>query len=72
LKSSPDAIFWSFIEQKYILPEIVELKMGNFVLDIGGLFGETSCWFSKYLGEEVRVFCFEPVSENYRVLLENF
>ena len=72
LKSTPDVVFGSFIAEQYRLPGIVEPEKGDWVLDIGGLFGETSFWFSKYVGEEGRVFCFEPVLENYRVLLENF
>jgi FkbM family methyltransferase len=71
LKSTPDVVFGSFIAEQYRLPGIVEPEKGDWVLDIGSLFGETSFWFSKYVGEEGRVFCFEPVSENYGVLLEN-
>ncbi|MDI6868652.1 MAG: FkbM family methyltransferase [Coprothermobacterota bacterium] len=71
LKSTPGAIFGSFISEQYRFPGIVEPEKGDWVLDIGGLFGETSFWFSKYVGEEGRVFCFEPVPENYCVLLEN-
>jgi FkbM family methyltransferase len=71
LKSTPDVVFGSFIAEQYRLPGIVEPEKGDWVLDIGGLFGETSFWFSKYVGEEGRVFCFEPVPENYGVLLEN-
>lgn len=71
LKSTPDVLFGSFIAEQYRLLGIAEPEKGDWVLDIGGLFGETSLWFSKYVGEEGRVFCFEPVLENYRVLLEN-
>ncbi|MCR4432903.1 MAG: FkbM family methyltransferase [Caldiserica bacterium] len=71
LKSTPDVLFGSFIAEQYRLPGIAEPEKGDWVLDIGGLFGETSFYFSKYVGEEGQVFCFEPVSENYRVLLEN-
>jgi len=71
LKSTPDVVFGSFIGEQYRLPEIVEPEMGNCVLDIGGLFGETSFWFSNLVGDQGRIFCFEPVPENYRVLLEN-
>jgi len=71
LKSTPDVVFGSFIAEQYRLPGIVEPEKGDWVLDIGGLFGEISFWFNKYVGEEGRVFCFEPVLENYRVLLEN-
>lgn len=71
LKSTPGAVFGSFIAEQYRLPGIAEPEKGDWVLDIGGLFGETSLWFSKYVGEEGRVFCFEPVLENYRILLEN-
>jgi len=71
VKSTPDVVFGSFIAEQYRLSGIVEPEKGDWVLDIGGLFGETSFWLSKYVGEEGRVFCFEPVLENYRVLLEN-
>ena len=71
LKPASEAIFASFRVEQYRLPEIVEPEQGDWVLDLGGFFGETAFWFSKRVGEMGKVFCFEPVSENYRVLEEN-
>jgi len=71
LKSAPGIVFGCFNIEPYRLPGIAEPKEGDWVLDLGGLYGETSLWYSKYVGKNGRVFCFEPVQENYRVLLEN-
>jgi len=71
LKSPPQNLFCSFISQQYRLPGLVEPKQGDWVFDIGGCFGETSFWFSRLVGENGKIFCFEPVPENYKVLEEN-
>jgi len=71
LKSTLENLFCSFIFQQYRLPELVEPKAGDYVFDIGGCYGETSFWFSKSVGRTGKVFCFEPLLENYKILEEN-
>lgn len=71
LKSDPGILFFSFIAEQYKLPGLVEPEPGDYVFDLGGCFGETAFWFSRLVGETGRVFCFEPVPENYQILEEN-
>lgn len=71
LKSDPGVLFLSFTAEQYRLPGLVEPEQGDWIFDIGGCFGETSFWFSKRVGKTGKVFCFEPVLRNYRVLEEN-
>jgi FkbM family methyltransferase len=44
------------------------LKEGDFVFDIGANIGQSACRFSKYVKQSGRVFSFEPVSNNYKLL----
>jgi FkbM family methyltransferase len=71
LKSAAYTLFTSFRIEQYRLPGLVEPEAGDWVLDIGGLYGETAFWFSKQVGPTGKVFCFEPVSDNFKILLEN-
>jgi len=43
---------------------------GKNVLDIGGLYGETSVFFAKG-GNANRVFVYEPIRQNYELIIEN-
>ncbi len=47
------------------------LKKGNIVLDIGAHWGGFSVCFANLVGEEGKVYSFEPSSRNYRILNKN-
>ncbi len=47
LQSAAYALFASFRVEPYRLLGLVEPETGDWVLDIGGLYGETAFWFSK-------------------------
>jgi FkbM family methyltransferase len=55
-------------EDKFI-PKI--LKKGDIVLDIGAHWGGFSVCFANLVGNEGKVFSFEPSSKNYRILRKN-
>ena len=44
---------------------------GDIVLDIGAYRGDTAAFFRKYVGENGRVFAFEPDETNFQFLVEN-
>jgi FkbM family methyltransferase len=50
---------------------IKHLKLGNNVLDIGGNIGYYTLIASKLIGEQGKVFTFEPEPQNFRLLKEN-
>ncbi|MHB1657603.1 MAG: FkbM family methyltransferase [Burkholderiales bacterium] len=60
-----------FIIQQYSYYDIIKPEKGDIVIDGGGYLGDTALWFSKYIGEEGKVFCFEPFDSNFSVLIEN-
>jgi transketolase len=53
-------------KMKYISPE-----KGDTVLDIGAYKGDTALFFAHHVGETGRVYAFEPVKSNLKVLKEN-
>jgi len=71
IKTEIDLLTEAFLIEQYRLPGIVEPQKGDFVLDIGAGFGETSLWFSKYVSEVGKVFTFEPSGYNFKILEEN-
>ncbi len=48
-----------------------KLRPGMVVWDVGSNCGQLALFFSRMAGESGRVFCFEPVPENYARLVEN-
>ena len=44
------------------------LKLGDTAIDIGAHKGAYTYWMSKYVGNEGRVFSFEPQREIYEIL----
>jgi FkbM family methyltransferase len=48
----------------------VKPSSGDVIIDAGACFGDTALWFSKYIGNG-RVYAFEPMEENFKILKEN-
>jgi FkbM family methyltransferase len=46
-------------------------KAGDVVFDVGAHCGVSTYWFSKMVGDQGRVVCFEPDPVNYALLLRN-
>jgi len=65
------ALYNSFVLKQYAYKEIVFPKKGDYVIDMGACYGETSLWFSNIVGSSGCVWAFEPDDENYRILDEN-
>lgn len=60
-------IYDTWIREQYLLRGICEPNKGDVVFSIGAFYGETSIWFSKYVGKEGTVYAFEALGENARV-----
>ncbi|PMP70800.1 MAG: hypothetical protein C0176_00285 [Mesoaciditoga sp.] len=61
----------TFLIEQYRIPNTVEPSNGDIVLDVGVYVGDTSFWFRKYVGENGKVYAFEPSSYNFKILEEN-
>ena len=57
-----------FIIEAYKYKNIIIPKPGEYVLDIGASVGDTAIWFVKYMGEDGKIFAFEPNPNAYRIL----
>ncbi len=53
-------------EMKYLKPE-----RGDVIFDVGGYKGDTAIFFASRVGEEGRVFSFEPITANFNHFNEN-
>ncbi len=49
-----------------------KIEKGDFVIDAGGCWGDTSLIFSSIVGDEGKIFTFEFFDDNLNVLKENF
>lgn len=58
----------ALLEETFIFPEyfhsVVNLKIGDVVLDLGANIGTTSLLFSSLVGNEGKIFSFEPVTND--------
>jgi len=48
----------------------VKPSSGDIIIDAGACLGDTSLWFSKYIGDGI-VYAFEPLEDNFKILKEN-
>jgi len=71
LKNEKGLLVSAFFIEQYRLPNLVEPKSGDIILDIGACFGDTAFWFRKYVGDEGKIYAFEPVNYNLDILKEN-
>ncbi|MDR1946245.1 MAG: FkbM family methyltransferase [Desulfovibrio sp.] len=49
-----------WLREQYRLPGKCEVTEGDVVFDVGGCFGETAIYFSRFCGDAGKVFSFEP------------
>lgn len=56
--------------EQYRYSDIVEPVKGDVVIDAGAYNGDTAFWFLKYIGEEGKVYSFEPVNSNFDIINE--
>ena len=61
----------TFMINQYKYYDIIKPEKDDIVIDGGGYVGDTALWFSKHIGEDGKVFCFEPFDSNFAVLMEN-
>ncbi|MCD6569129.1 MAG: FkbM family methyltransferase [Deltaproteobacteria bacterium] len=60
---------WVF--NQYKIEQKVEPVSGDIVIDGGSFYGETALWFSKHVGDNGKVYAFEPLPENISILKDN-
>lgn len=71
LKSTPFAVYSTFVGKQYEYLDTVKATKGDVVIDVGAFVGDTSFYFSQLVGEDGKVYAFEPISSNYNILVEN-
>ncbi len=71
IKSGLPEIFGSFVVKQYEYFDKVIAVKGDVVMDVGALAGETALYFSKLVGENGKIYAFEPVKSSYNLLVEN-
>ena len=52
-----------------VLEEIFDIKEGDTVIDGGSYKGDMALYFSKKVGTDGRVYAFEPIFDNFKVLI---
>lgn len=60
----------SLAMETYKIPEVAPEK-NDVVVDVGAYRGDTAAFFSKYVGEQGRIYAFEPDEKNYGFLVDN-
>jgi FkbM family methyltransferase len=74
LHCHPLGILNTFILEQYVYKagrRTVEVLPGETVIDAGGCWGDTALYFSDRVGPKGKVFCFEILDENLRILRQN-
>jgi FkbM family methyltransferase len=64
-----------FMHKQYEYNKInpaIKVKKGNYVIDAGGCWGETALYFAQEVGESGKVFTFEFIPSNLRIMERNF
>ncbi len=71
LSTDFDLIYHTWIYRQYLLTGVCEPKAGDVVIDAGAFLGETAVWFADAVGENGRVYSFEPSIQNMKGLEKN-
>lgn len=61
----------TWLLEQYRIPEKCEVSEGDIVFDVGGCFGETAIYFSRFCGESGKIFTFEPHGYFFSQLKQN-
>jgi len=67
-------VFTQLILQQYrcqLQDRVIEVELGDTVIDAGGCYGDTALYFAHKAGEKGRVFSFEFMPENIKVFNQN-
>lgn len=64
--SDIENLYLEVYKMKYLYPE-----RGDTVFDVGAYIGDTAMFFASYVGEEGKVYSFEPILANYNTLVKN-
>jgi FkbM family methyltransferase len=64
--SNIEELHYEIYKMKYVYPE-----KGDFIFDIGAYVGDTAAFFAHYIGENGKIYSFEPIKANYDKLKEN-
>ena len=71
---APGGVMVTFILKQYEYgkskPQI-KAQNGDYVIDAGGCWGDTALYFAHTVGPEGKVYCFEFVAENLKILQRN-
>lgn len=74
LFSLPNGILGTFINKQYEYNKInpaIRVKKGDYVIDAGGCWGDTAIYFAHEAGESGKVFTFEFIPSNLRIMKKN-
>lgn len=61
----------TWLLEQYRIPEKCEVADGDIVFDVGGCFGETAIYFSRFCGDSGKVYTFEPHGYFFSQLKQN-
>ena len=61
----------TFLNEQYNYNDIVNAKPGDVVFDLGACYGDTALYFADKVGENGKVYSFEFVESNIKMLHEN-
>jgi len=59
-------LHYEIYKMKYFIPE-----PNDIVFDIGAYVGDSSIFFSSYIGKKGKIYSFEPIKANFNLLLQN-
>lgn len=69
--SSQLGIFLTFVLKQYEYKDICLVEEGEYVIDGGACFGDTTLYFADLVGPTGKIFAFEPIRDNLAILYEN-
>lgn len=71
IDSSPYLIHSTWIAEEYMIKNICEPKKNDIVLSAGAYYGETTIWFANKVGQDGKIYAFEPSETALKKLREN-
>ncbi len=71
LHTDYELVYHTWIYRQYLLSGVCEPKEGDVVIDAGAFLGETAVWFADSVGENGKVYSFEPSTQNMKGLEKN-
>lgn len=65
------SVMITFMEQQYAYSDICRVLPGDYVIDAGGCYGDTALYFASLTGNEGKVYVFEFVPTNIKMMQKN-